>query len=72
MLLILVAAVWLTVVLFGLTMCHLAALSDESHTAALAEWVAANRLTERRAGAPERTLPRLQLERQRGGYRAAG
>lgn len=41
---IIVPATWLAALLFGLTMCRLAALSDDSQAMAVAEWIATNRL----------------------------
>jgi hypothetical protein len=45
-LVILISTAWLAVALFTLTMLHVAALSDDSHAVALAEWIATSHLDE--------------------------
>ena len=68
MLFILIAAAWLAVVFFALTMCRLAALSD----VALAEWIATRYLAEHKAVSAEGPAEQLPLDPQRGVYRATG
>lgn len=46
MLLILIPAAWLAVTFFALTMCRLAARSDDSRAVGLAEWIATSHLSE--------------------------
>ncbi len=72
MLFVLLFAAWLAVVLFGVTMCHLAALSDDSHAAAVADWMAAGRRPERRGAGSNASLKPRPLDRRRAGHRATG
>jgi hypothetical protein len=63
-LLILIPTAWLAVLFFALAMCRLAALSDDTYDALLAE---------RFADAPvDSPGERLALDPRRGGYRATG
>jgi hypothetical protein len=49
-------------------MCRAAALSDDSHAVALAEWIA----TERESVPAESPAEQLPFEPERGTYRATG
>ena len=73
-LVILISTAWLAVALFALTMFRLAALSDDSHAVALAEWIATRHLAEPRDqpadGSAER-LSRADRDRQPGPARGA-
>jgi hypothetical protein len=42
----LISTVWIAALFFGVTMCHLAGRSDDSHGAALAEWISIASATE--------------------------
>lgn len=72
MLFILVPIAWLAVVIFALTMCRLAARSDDSHAVALAERIAASYLVEHKGAPAEGSAEQLPLDPQRGVYRATG
>ena len=63
MLLILIASVWLAVVLFALTMCRLAARSDDSRAVALAERVAGTYPSDRRVAPGETPTERVPHDR---------
>lgn len=63
MLLIIIPTAWLAVVLFALTMCRLAARSDDSRAVALAERVATSYPSERRSVPEEAPPERLQHDR---------
>jgi hypothetical protein len=73
-LIILISTAWLAVALFALTMFRLAALSDDSHAVALAEWIARRHPAEHRDqpadGSAER-LSRADHDLQPGRARAA-
>jgi hypothetical protein len=58
--------------LLGLSMCRLAALSDENHAAALAEWVATIYRAEREAAAADRPAGKPTFDRRGDAFRAAG
>jgi len=60
----LIAFAWLVLVCVGLTMFRLAAISDRSQAAALAEWIASSYATHRE----EQQAP----DRRGGPYRATG
>lgn len=60
----LIAIAWLVLVCVGLTMFRLAALSDRSHAAALAEWISSRYPTRR----DEEQAP----DHRGGAYRATG
>ncbi len=66
---ILVPAAWLAALLFGLTMCRLAALSDDSQAIAVAEWIATNHLPGRQDGPVVSTS---ELPYSTRDYRATG
>ena len=69
MLLIVVPAVCLILGSFGVMLCRVASLSDESHTRSVSEWLASGRP----GGAQEAGIDDAVLrERGRGGYRATG
>ena len=70
MLFVLAIAAWLAVVFFALTMCRLAALSDESCAAALAERPATSDPPEHEAMPADGA--ELPYDPQRGVRRAAG
>ena len=66
---VLIPIAWLAIVFFGVAMCRLAAHSDDSHTAALAEWLS----THYRAGQELEADPSsAQYQHRRGAYRATG
>ncbi|MGO9489162.1 MAG: hypothetical protein ACLQBB_09080 [Solirubrobacteraceae bacterium] len=56
MLFVLIPAVLMAVVLFGLAVCRLSALSEDSHSVPLGEWIAMSRGAHA-ADPPERQLP---------------
>lgn len=70
MLLFVVPAVCLILGSIGVMLCRVASLSDESHTLAVSEWLAAGRPggAQEAAGSDDAVL----RERGRGGYRATG
>lgn len=72
MILIIVPAAWLAALFLGLTMCRLAALSDESQAVALAEWMASDRTQERAAVLLDWTSETPPGDPRRGAYRATG
>jgi hypothetical protein len=61
----------LVVALLGFGMCRLAALSDNSHTAAVADWLATNCLPEHGL-APIDHPEQIPLDPRGGSFRAAG
>jgi hypothetical protein len=61
----------LVVALLGFGMCRLASLSDSSHAAAVADWVATSCLPEHGL-APDDHLEQIQLDPRGGSFRAAG
>lgn len=67
---ILISALWLIAAFVGLAMCRLAGLSDDSHVHALAEWIAANCITEDRVLTAE--AERLPIDARFRPYRATG
>jgi hypothetical protein len=69
---VLIPTAWLAFVFFGLTMCRLAALSDDSYPVALAEWIATSCLAEHEAVPADGPAEQLPLDAQRGAYRATG
>jgi hypothetical protein len=62
-LLLLIPGLWMAALFFGLAICRLARMSDESQTRALAEWFAMS------VDATERHLPG---EEDEAAYRATG
>ena len=72
MLFILIPTAWFAVVFFALTMCRVAALSDDSHSVAVAEWIATSYLAEHKAVPPNSPAEQLPLDPQRAVYRATG
>jgi hypothetical protein len=60
---ILVPSAWLAMVFFGLTVCHLAALGDDSHAVAVADWIATSDLAYQ-AVAPDRAAELLSFDPQ--------
>jgi hypothetical protein len=72
LLLILIPTVWLAVVFFALTMCRLAALSDDANAVELAERIATSHLAEREAVPADRPAEQLPIDPQRGVRRATG
>lgn len=62
----------LLVALLGLSMCRLAALSDSSHTTAVAEWVAAGCLTQQESASDEHHPERIAFGPLGASFRAAG
>jgi hypothetical protein len=64
---VLIPFAWLVIVFFGVAMCRLAARSDESHTAALADWLSAHYRADQELD-EDLTSP----QRRRGAYRATG
>lgn len=71
MLFILIPAIWSSAFFLGLTMCRLAALSDDSTENAVAEMLASQRAQDRLAP-PERTDSRRAFDPRLGAYRATG
>ena len=71
-LLVLISAVCLAVVYFGLAMCQLAARTDELDDSAMAEWTTSKELIELEAEAAEDRVERLPYDPQRPARRAAG
>jgi hypothetical protein len=63
---------WLAVVLFGLTLCRLATLSDQSDAVALAEWVATREIAEPHVGSSGSPAEQPASETRRGAHRATG
>jgi hypothetical protein len=63
---------WVAVVFFGLTMCRLAARSDDSHAVELAEWIATRHIVGRDAPSTDSATERLPFDAQPEGYRATG
>ncbi|MEA2159905.1 MAG: hypothetical protein QOD66_2285 [Solirubrobacteraceae bacterium] len=61
---IVVSSAWLALVLFGLTVCHLAAVGDDSHAVAVADWIATSDLAYQTA-APDRAAELLSFDPQR-------
>ena len=72
LLFLLIPTAWLAVVFFALTMCRLAALSDDSHAVALAEWIATSYPIDQKAVPADSTAEQLPFDPQRGDYRATG
>jgi hypothetical protein len=70
-LLILIPAAWLAVALLGLTLCRLAALSDDSDALALREWIASY-LAEHRAASSDSAAEPRSFDEQRGAFGATG
>jgi hypothetical protein len=60
------------VALLGLSMCRLAALSDNSHAAALAEWVATAHLDGLDRSSDESPREQFPFDSRGASYRAAG
>jgi hypothetical protein len=69
---VLIPTVLAAVALFGLSICRLAALSDHVHAAALAELIAASRLSERTAAPADRPCEQFPLDPQGETFRATG
>jgi hypothetical protein len=69
---VLISAGWLIVAVVGLAICRLGGLSDDSHVEALAEWIAANCITEDRSPPAEGGAERLPIDARFRTYRAAG
>jgi hypothetical protein len=69
---IVIPTAWLVVVLVALTIFRVAALSDDSHDVAWAEWIATSHLAEHEAMPAERPAEQLPLDTERGAYRATG
>ncbi len=67
----LIPAVWLALVLFGLTMCRLGARSDRDHAEALERWITVGGLTDT-APTPDTPAQQLARELPGEGYRATG
>ena len=72
MLFILISAVWLIFAFVGLAMCRVGGSSDESHMRALAEWIAANCITEERSLPSDGADERLPIDARFRAYRATG
>lgn len=72
MLLVLASAAWLAVTFFGLAVLRLAALSDDWHALALAEWIAAARVLQPQATEAESWMRQLPVDPPDEAYRAAG
>ena len=53
-------------------MCRVAGLSDDCHVAALAEWIAANRIPEERRCRVTVAAGRLPIDARFRAYRATG
>jgi hypothetical protein len=69
---ILIATAWLIVVFFALTMCRLAARSDDSQAFALAERIAMSYLAAHKAVPADRPAEQRSPDPQRAVYRATG
>jgi hypothetical protein len=67
-----VIPVVLLVALLGMSMCRLAGLSDSSHAAAVADWVAAGGLIEQGSASDGRDSARLPFDPRGESFRAAG
>jgi hypothetical protein len=70
--LILITSAFLAVLFLALTMCRVAALSDDCHAVAVAEWIATTYLAERDAAPAEGPGEQQPSEAPRGAYRRAG
>jgi hypothetical protein len=70
--LVLIPTAWLAVVFFALTMCHLAARSDDSHAVALVERIATSSPAEQEAVSAAVAAKRLRLDPRRRAYRDTG
>ena len=71
-LLVLVPTAFVAAALLGLSMCRLAALSDDTHAVAVAEWVAATHLAEHKAVLGDRACGQLALDSRGEAFRATG
>jgi len=69
---ILIPTAWLAVLIFALTMCRLAAVSDDSHAVELAERIATSHLVEHQVVPADSPAEHLPLDSQRGVHRATG
>jgi hypothetical protein len=69
---VLIPAVCFAVVLFGFAMFRLAARSDDSQAAAMAEWLARRRLPAEPPAPAAEPDEQRRPDRQRGAYRATG
>jgi hypothetical protein len=69
---VLILTAWLSVVFFGLGMCRLAARSDDSHGAALAERASTTYLAELKAVAADGPAEQVPFDPHRGAHRATG
>lgn len=68
---ILIPAIWSSALILGLTMCRLAAISDDSTEGAIAEMLASRR-AERELAPPGPHEPKHAFDRRFGAYRATG
>ena len=72
MLFVLIPTALVAVALFGLCMCRLAALGDNNHDVALADWIATSYLAEHKAVPADRPSERLQPDARGEAFRATG
>jgi hypothetical protein len=72
LLFVLIPAVFVAFALLGLSMCRLAALSDNKHAAALAEWLAMSHPTEHRAAPADSPREQFQFDPRDDAFRATG
>jgi hypothetical protein len=73
MLFILIASAFVVVVVvLGLSICRIAALSDRNSALALTEWLAASRRAERQVMSPDRAGEQFPFEPPGDVFRAAG
>jgi hypothetical protein len=70
--LILITSAFLAALFLALTICRVAALSDDSHAVAVTEWIAATYLAESDAAPAEGQAERQPSKAPRGAYRQAG
>jgi hypothetical protein len=62
----------LVLALLGLSMCRLAALSDSSHVAAVADWVLASHRPEHAVASAEHPPEQISADPRGGRFRATG
>jgi hypothetical protein len=67
-----VSAFAVMVVVLGLSICRIAALSDRNSALALTEWLAASRRAERQVAPPDHAGEQFPFESPGDAFRAAG
>ncbi len=71
-LIVLISTAFVAAALFGLSMCRLAALSDENQAVAVADWIATSCLAEHKAVAADRESAQLPFQPRGKAFRATG